>query len=124
MRPSRLLAVLLLSVQGYALVVDGVDLARVRTRCKNVTCVKPNCPYPIFDDNNKCCFTCPPHRGVPIEITLPPPPPPCGNSTEPCPDAFLPTTHSKMRLLQDVQTRLQGDALSQTFLPQSHHTPG
>ena len=67
-----------------------MDLVRVRTRCKNVTCVKPNCPYPIFDDNNKCCFTCPPYRGVPIEITLPPPPPPCGNSTEPCPDAFCP----------------------------------
>lgn len=85
----QLLTVLLLSFlaverQGKALVVDGVDVTHFRTRCENVTCVTPNCAYPIFDDNNECCLTCP-SRG----IELPPPSPPCGNTTE-CPDTFCP----------------------------------
>lgn len=89
MESLQLVAVLVFSFfiveqQVYALVVDGVDLTHLRARCKNVTCVKPDCPYPIFDDNNECCLTCP-SRG----LTLPPPPPPCGNTTQ-CPDAFCP----------------------------------
>lgn len=97
MKSLRLLTVLLLFLvaerQGYGLVVDGVDLTDIRTRCKNVTCVKPDCPYPIFDANNECCLTCPTQRD--LVNTLPPPlptrPPPCsrGNSTE-CPDVFCP----------------------------------
>lgn len=95
MRSLQLLAVSLLFFfiferQGHALVVDGVDLTHIRARCKNVTCVKPNCPYPIFDDNDECCLTCPPRRGLPLDPTLPPQPPPCGNSTEECPDTFCP----------------------------------